>query len=197
MLKCYFSENKLNSRKTFLFLWLYLSLESRLCLLLSLCTGQEVDVQTVKSVFLPLWCFICYFFLQMIASDILLFTFLISEFSSGFVDQSDTLLGPRWPGPGWLLQLPAQSVRSGGGAAEVSVMSHTLITLTALLFITLTCWDMDLQSRSLWSSSHLTWETTFWSSEVDHVLVSLTSLTNRITWVQAPTSDGPVCSALH
>lgn len=133
----------------------------------------------------------------MFAFIILLFILLISEFSSGSVDQSDTLLGPRWPGPGWLLQLSAQSVRSGGGAAEVSVMSHTLITLTASLFITLTCWDMDLQSQSLWSSAHLTWETTSWSSEVDHVLVSLTSLTNGVTWVQAPTSDGPVCCALH
>lgn len=44
----------------------------------------------------------------------------LSEFSRGVADQSDSLLGPRWPGPGRLLQLPAQSVWQGGGAAEVS-----------------------------------------------------------------------------
>lgn len=48
---------------------------------------------------------------------------LLSELSSGVVDQSDSLLGPRWPGPGRLLQLPAQSLWPGGGAAEVSTQN--------------------------------------------------------------------------
>lgn len=50
----------------------------------------------------------------------LFFFFSFSEFSSGAVDQSDSLLGPRRPGPGRLLQLPAQSLWPGRGAAEVS-----------------------------------------------------------------------------
>lgn len=49
-----------------------------------------------------------------------IFSASLSEFSGGVVDQSDSLLGPRWPGPGRLLQLPAQSLWPGGGAAEVS-----------------------------------------------------------------------------
>ena len=50
---------------------------------------------------------------------------LLSEFSSGVADQSDSLLGPRWLEPGRLLQLPAQSLWPGGGAAEVSAHKQT------------------------------------------------------------------------
>lgn len=53
------------------------------------------------------------------------FFFSLSEFSSGAVDQSDSVLGPWWLGQGRLLQLLAQSLWPGGGATKVSI-SNTL-----------------------------------------------------------------------